>query len=43
MTLQTVSHIVIFVGVILTAAGWFGSYYFGNKETGKTKGSHLKY
>ena len=35
MTLQTVSHIVIFVGVILTAAGGFGSYYFGNKETAR--------
>ena len=35
MTLQTVSHIVIFVGVILTAAGGFGSYYFGNKGTAK--------
>lgn len=35
MTLQTASHIVIFVGVILTAAGGFGSYYFGNKETAR--------
>jgi len=35
MTLQTISHIVIFVGVILTAAGGFGSYYFGNKEAAR--------
>ena len=35
MSLQTWSHIVIFIGVVLTAAGGLGSYYFGKRENEK--------
>ncbi len=32
MTAQTVSQIILLVGILLTAAGGFGSYYFGKLE-----------
>ncbi len=32
MTLQTVSQLVLLVGVLLSAIGGFGSYYFGKLE-----------
>jgi flagellar basal body-associated protein FliL len=35
MSLQTWSHIAIFVGVLLTAGGGLGSYYFGKREDEK--------
>ena len=35
MSLLTWSHIVIFIGVFLTAAGGFGTYYFGKMEADK--------
>ena len=35
MSLLTLSHIVIFLGVFLTALGGFGIYYFGKKEADK--------
>ena len=35
MSLLTWGHIVIFIGVFLTAAGGFGTYYFGKMEADK--------
>ena len=35
MSYQTLSHIVIVVGVVLTAAGGFGSYYYGKKDAAR--------
>ena len=29
--LQTISHVVAFIGTVVTALGIFGSYYFGKK------------
>jgi len=37
MTLQTTSQIVLFVGVLLSAIGGFGSYYYGKVEEEKNK------
>lgn len=32
MTLQTICQIIIVIGIFITAAGSFGSYYFGKSE-----------
>jgi len=37
MTLQTISQIVLLIGVLLSAIGGFGSYYFGKLEEAKNK------
>lgn len=37
MTLQTASQIVLLVGVLLSALGGFGSYYYGKLEEEKNK------
>jgi hypothetical protein len=37
MTLQTASQIVLLLGVLLSAIGGFGSYYFGKLEEGANK------
>ena len=40
MTLQTVSQLIALCGLILTAAGGFGAYYFGEREQVKKDAKH---
>ncbi len=37
MTLQTVSQLVLLLGILLSAAGGFGSYYYGKLEEAENK------
>ncbi len=42
MTLQTISQLVLFVGVLLSAIGGFGSYYYGKVEEEENKRNSSK-
>ena len=42
MTLQTASQIVLLVGIILSAIGGYGSYYFGKLEEAENKRTSAK-
>ena len=42
MSMLTWSHIVICIGITFTAAGGFGSYYFGKVESDKKDAAALK-